>query len=663
METDNRTLPGIRLLKLTLDNFKCIKHFDLDLAGMDGQVYATNGIGKTSLADAYFWLLTGKDSAGGMPADKLFPIDAPAGTEVFVVAYFLDAEGGEFSLGRVLKRKIQRSRGEMEAAMRGTSTEYSVNGVVKPQREYNAFVQEHFGDEDTLRMRSDHRFFAETMHWEARRDLLIKSFAPHVTDLDVIEAHPEELSTLRDYVGAMHTVREMEGQQRRERHKLKKRLDEIPSRIDEAQRSRPDMPGEGEGLQMPALAKKRAALLVELDALQNGGAIAQAEHEYAACQERLSRAKLDYLAQNRGGNEEIERQCAALREAVQKAETEKSRCLGLADSAKGSLAAAQEELAQLREAAREIHYRVFPAQAEACPLCGQPLPPDKLENHRARFNEKRAEDMEENRAKGLACAQACRDLESIVEDNREKAEQQENLLADLQARLAKAAGSFMEPKPFEETPVCRALARQADTAAQACRELREKLLPRLEEKKRELALVDADIDRAKNFALLAAQAEKAEARIRELQEEEKKLGLALAKTENLLAVAERFVALQAQDIEEKVNGAFSLVRWQLFERLVNGSTAPCCKASVRGVPWESGINALNTAARVNAGLDILNTLSAAMGCSLPVWVDNAESVAFCLATAGQCIQLYVSPQDTALRVEADKNRETEKESA
>jgi len=659
VENGKNTVPGIRLLRLTLENFKCIKHFDLDLAGMDGEVYATNGMGKTSLADAYFWLLTGKDSAGGMPADKLFPIDAPAGVEVFVAGYFLDTEKREFSLGRVLKRKIQRSRGEAEATLRGTSTEYSINGVVKPQREFNAFVQERFGDEPTLRMLSDHRYFAESMHWEDRRDLLIKSFAPHVTDLDVIEAHPGELDTLKDYIGAMRTVRELEDQQRRERHKLKKKLGEIPSRIDEAQRSKPDLPGEGCNLQMPALAKKRAALLVELEALQSGGAVARAETEAAARQERLSKAKMDYLAQNRGGNADLERQCTGLRGQIQEAQAAIAKSRGVAQSAKASLEVANQELAQLRQQAKDIHYRAFPAGAAACPTCGQPLPPDKLEEFRAQFNENRAKDMEDNRARGLACAQACRDWESILKENTEKAAQGEKLLTGLQAQLAEAQGRFIEPKPFEETPICQKLKQQVEEARQACRELREELAPQIESKKQELGAVDADIEKAKGFALLEAQAKKADMRVQELQGEEKQLGLALAKAENLLAAAERFVELQAQDIEGMVNGAFSLVRWQLFEKQVNGGTAPCCKATVGGVPWESSINALNTAARVNAGLDILNTLSAALGRSLPVWVDNAESVAECLPTAGQCIQLYVSPQDNRLRVDTESTAEKE----
>jgi len=668
VENQKENVGGIRLLTLTLDNFKGLKHFDLFLDGKDGKIYAANGAGKTSLADAYFWLLTGKDSAGGMPAEKLFPVDAPDGVQTSAAARFLGGDGQEFSLGRTLKRKIQRSRGEAQATARGTSTEYSINGVVKPQKEYNAFVQERFGDENTIRMLSDYRYFAETLHWEERRDLLIKSFAPHMTDLDVVNAHPQELSELSNYIGAMHTVRELEEQKLQERRKLRKKLEEIPSRIDELERARPVLPEKGPDLQMPSLAKKRATLLNELDKLRSGGAVAQAEAEAAACLERLSKAKSDYLAQNRGGNEDLERRCAELRKAVQDAQEEESRCRGVVRSAKASLEVADQELAQLRQEARDIHYRAFPADAAVCPTCGQPLPPDKLEEQRARFQEKKARDMEDNRARGLACAQNRRDFADILKENEENAAQQKKRADDLQGQLTALLGRIVEPTPFEDAPVCKKLTVQLEAAKKACAELREKQQPQLEAKQRELAQVDADIDQVKNHAALLGQAEKLGERVQELRDEEKRLGVELAKTEALLAATERFVELQAQDIEDKVNGAFSLVRWQLFERQVNGGAAPCCKAAVNGVAWESGVNALNTAMRVNAGLDIINTLAGALGRSLPVWIDNAESVAYCFATAGQRVQLYVSPEDSGLRVCLDpvdltENQQIEKESA
>lgn len=659
VKTEKMVSGSIHLQTLILDNFKCLKHFELNLFGADGIIYAANGAGKTSLADAYFWLLTGKDSAGGVPGEKLFPVDAPTEVGASVAGHFTDGDGQTFSLCRVLKRKIQRSRGEAEATIRGTSTEYSINGVVKPQKEYISFVQERFGDETALRMLSDHSFFAQALHWEERRELLIKSFAPHMTDLDVVNAHPQELSALSNYIGAMHTVRELEEKKLQERRKLRKKLEEIPSRIDELERARPQLPEGDTGAQMPSLAKRRANLLYELEDLQGGGAVAQAEAESAACLERLSRAKSDYLAQNRVGNGDLERQCAELRREIQNVQAEEARCQGVIKSAKASLEVADQELARLRQEAKEIHYRAFPADAAACPTCGQPLPPDKLAEQQARFNEKKAKAIEENRARGLSCVQDRRNFEDILKENEEKAVRQKARLGDLQNQLAAVQCSIVEPALFEETSICKKLTAQLEAAKKACAELRERMQPQIEAKKQELAQVDVDIDAAKDRAALAGLAGQVENRIRELQDEEKRLGVELAKTEGLLAAAERFVELQAQDIEGKVNEAFSLVRWQLFEKQVNGGTAPCCKATVGGVAWESGINALNTAAQVNAGLDIINTLARAQGKSFPVWLDNAESVTDCLSTEGQCIRLYVHAGDEGLRVDTIENQEKE----
>lgn len=52
----------IKLLKLELRNFKGIKHFILDTQGENVKVYGDNATGKTTLFDAFIWLLFDKDS-------------------------------------------------------------------------------------------------------------------------------------------------------------------------------------------------------------------------------------------------------------------------------------------------------------------------------------------------------------------------------------------------------------------------------------------------------------------------------------------------------------------------------------------------------------------------------------------------------------------------
>ena len=62
----------------------------------------------------------------------------------------------------------------------------------------------------------------------------------------------------------------------------------------------------------------------------------------------------------------------------------------------------------------------------------------------------------------------------------------------------------------------------------------------------------------------------------------------------------------------------------------------------------------NKAAVVNAGLEIIATLSHHYGVRLPIVVDNAESVTELLPVDSQVIRLVVSAEDESLRVEVDK---------
>jgi hypothetical protein len=121
----------------------------------------------------------------------------------------------------------------------------------------------------------------------------------------------------------------------------------------------------------------------------------------------------------------------------------------------------------------------------------------------------------------------------------------------------------------------------------------------------------------------------------------------LATYDKGLQLAEQFTQQKAKDIEEKVNSAFQLVRWKLFDMQINGGIKPCCEATVNGI--EYGTN-LNSAARLNAGLDIINTLSGVFGKSVPVWIDNAESITKYFPIQSQVIRLHVSASDRKLRV-------------
>lgn len=92
------------------------------------------------------------------------------------------------------------------------------------------------------------------------------------------------------------------------------------------------------------------------------------------------------------------------------------------------------------------------------------------------------------------------------------------------------------------------------------------------------------------------------------------------------------------EVERRVNSKFQTVRFRMFEPQLNGGETPTCIAMVDGVKYAD----LNTAGKINAGLDIINTLCLYHGVSAPVFIDNAESVNQLFPVASQLVKLVVT---------------------
>ena len=142
-------------------------------------------------------------------------------------------------------------------------------------------------------------------------------------------------------------------------------------------------------------------------------------------------------------------------------------------------------------------------------------------------------------------------------------------------------------------------------------------------------------------------------RIEELKAEERQLAAEYEELESQLYLTEEFIRAKVRMLEEKINNKFEMARFKLFNVLVNGGIEECCETMYDGVPYSN----LNNGARLNIGLDIINTLAEHYGFAPPIWLDNAESVTDILQTKGQQIRLVVSEKDKQLRVETSPLKE------
>lgn len=112
----------------------------------------------------------------------------------------------------------------------------------------------------------------------------------------------------------------------------------------------------------------------------------------------------------------------------------------------------------------------------------------------------------------------------------------------------------------------------------------------------------------------------------ELKQSEKTLAERYEKLEYGVYLCEIFTKTKVRMLTERINGKFKNVRFRLFREQVNGDIKDDCEVMI---PTEDGnrvpFTFANNAARTNAGLEIINTLSHHWGIEMPVFTDNAES--------------------------------------
>ena len=127
-------------------------------------------------------------------------------------------------------------------------------------------------------------------------------------------------------------------------------------------------------------------------------------------------------------------------------------------------------------------------------------------------------------------------------------------------------------------------------------------------------------------------------KIKKYMEEEKELGKEFEIQQEKLYLCDEYIKTYTHLVSDKINSLFTKVEFKLFDTQINGGVVETAEATYKGVPYGS----LNSAAQINAGLDVINSLSKHYNKEIPIFVDNAESVNELVKTESQLITLTVN---------------------
>lgn len=575
----------IRIDYLVLENFKCHDFLRLDLGGRDAVISGDNASGKTSVYDAFVWLLFGKDSMGNAeklltikPLDGLGRVKDPLAVTAVEAGLLVDGE--RLVLRRTLRECWAVPRGGREAVFEGNTSEYFVDGVPLKKGAFDKKVAA-LVPEGLFRMLTSVTYFASELGWVDRRALLF-DMAGVMSDERLMEEEPR-FHGLHQALGKLE-LRELKARLLQEKKGLSGLREDIPGRIQECQRILRQL----EEVDFAAARQEEARLEQELAQAQ--ALLAAPAGEKTA----LLRRELEELESRDRRSGELRRQLDALKQ--------------LSDSCGREITRQEERLCEIWEKTRQLKEGFF--AGERCPVCGQRLPEEALRTAREEFESNRQRQLQALEAESLALAKE----QKLSVARLEELEQQR---LELRSRLQELGEDL--PRQIREK-------RQALGSAEVDRQAmsrKEAAFLQLRQVRRTLAKADL--------------ADSTRQRIGELEQEEENARAELERIQELLFAMEDFQRFKAERLERSVNGMFRLAAFRLFREQTKGGLEERCDVLYRGVPYLG----LNNGARVNVGIDIINSLSRHYGVRVPLFVDNAEAVTRLEHCGGQTVRLAV----------------------
>ena len=571
----------MKLLRLTLDNFKGTKHFSLNLReGCSTAVYGENGTGKTTLADAWCWLLFGVDSKGQSDSKNGgFQVSTKGTSGLdYSVSAAIEVDGRTHTLRRVYREEFSRKNGESEKGQAKNHTDYYLDDTpLKTKKQYDAFIDTLFPSREVGRALTIPSYFPGELEPGSRRELLLKLFSPEITEDSVMERHPE-LERLRTYKG-YKTVEQYRDWAKAQRTAVNKELDSIPGRIDEANLAkREELSTPEDKAVFQRLQAEKAKLTIKINSIRSGSAQMDAARRRSETEAQISERRASYMGKFLHANDALNADAQTLRKEI----SDKERDLFILKRKNEErvlfMEGIRKEIGRLNEEWQEWQGKRFDESSTICPTCGQPLPPEQVQEARERFNLTHSETIRQIEEQGTQLRERLKQDSAAVKEEQKTITAAEQQLAALQEKLDKLAAAIVTPPPFESTDDYQKLTKEIEEIRKEESVLKagaeKQLAPLLEKEEK----IQQQLDELSRKRLNAEMNRQQEQRIQELLAKQKELNLQLTTLDDGLALADQFIRLRAMDLEEDINSHFEVVRWKLFDMQVNGGVKTCCEA-------------------------------------------------------------------------------------
>ena len=649
-------MKSIVIRQITLLNFKGIRNLTVDFDTNETNIFGANGSGKTTVFDAFTWLLFGKDSTDRKDFNikTLDENNRPIERIPHEVSACIEVNGEEINLKKCYNEVWSKKRGSSVETFNGHSVECFCNDVPCSVTEYAKKIAE-ICDEQVFKLITNPLYFTSQKK-DYQRTMLFR-LAGDVTNDDVLARYPEFSDLVAMLSGK--TLEELKREVASKKRKIKDGIETIPARIDERKR---DMPEEQNWAKLEAENAELENLLKEIEAqiADRSKAYNEVTKQKQEIARHLSGVKSDITAREYELKDKL---LSEYNQAKRDNDTAVARVSTLNNERRYKsivLQRAEKELADLQTDRNRLIEEWRKIKAETlvldednfiCPTCKRPLDETDIEEKKAQmeadFNANISRKLENNKARGMEVKVAIEAKEGEIATIKSAIFNIDNEIAQISASKAYGyvpAMPDIQPTINADKTIIDLRNKATDLQNQLNQEVQAPDTNDLTDKKRKVE------DSIRVNKLWLADRERIASnnkRIAELEREYTESQAQLTEFEGMEYNIQQFSKARIEQVESRINGMFQLVHFKMFEQQINGGEIETCEAMVNGVPFSD----LNNAMKINAGLDIINAISRANGITAPIFIDNRESVSEIVSVLAQTVNLIVDANCKTLKIE------------
>lgn len=643
----------VRIKEMKFLNFKGLRDLTVDFNDKTTNIYGRNGSGKSTIFDGFTWLMFGKDSQDR----KVFNIKTLDENGIAIpripheVSAILDVNGEEIEITRRYNEKWTKERNSATEKFTGHEEERLYNGVPCSVKEFNEKIDAICPENVFKFITSPLYFMSQKM--QTQRDMIFR-MAGGISEEDVAKGNEEFENLLKKLTGK--SLEEYQREINAKKRRIKNEIESIPSRIDERKRDVPEKENwKALETELAEKVKERSAIkeqiLDESKAYEQASAdrmekakelnkvrSEKSELEYSIEEKSLKKyhAELSKKQQREQALENEKRTLSRYESDLK----EKSNLLSKLNEKRSSLIAEWKSI--------KANQLTFKEDDFSCPTCERPFEVDRIDSIRDevtnKFNTEQANKLDLNKQSGLRTKESIdtltneiKGLEELIIEVKKNIENLE-LENRLSGALQKPDVDYNSDKKYidlcnKETDLVNQLEEEIEAPSNESLEIKEtEVNTAIDELKKRLAKKDA-IDKNNQ-------------RIHELETMHRIQSQELTELEGVEYIIQSFTKACRESMESKVDEMFEVVKFKLFDYQINGAEIETCEATVDGVPFSD----LNSAGKINAGLDIINAISRFEEIHAPIFIDNAESLNKLLETNSQMVRLVVT-EDNDLIIE------------